>query len=342
MPQRSLSNASHRQRPSASGSSAADLYSQAMASVHNRGYDQNLPSPPRSTKSAAPVPQYRTAEEEKAALRRYHEAKAAVDRNQGSYAEDVGNTSFYSSPPSRSTSYTAQTSLRSPPRDDRPPDFESASASSSQPLSAHEEKARLRRQYEDQDRVQSRALSPPPVSFPQPQTSRNPPSYASPPPPVGGQAILSAVAEKEMLRRRYENEEAAAAGRSPPPPSHARSPSYAYRNTPQPPSQSLAATSSSRILTAAEEKAMLQAKYDAERREAAPPPLATPPPLPPLMPRPPAEYIEETKEHDARVSTLLSEVDAHGRVPNGDASHSLLLKTPPPPPALPPKVPEDP
>ncbi|KAG6815951.1 hypothetical protein H0H87_009997 [Tephrocybe sp. NHM501043] len=87
-----------------------------------------------------------------------------------------------------------------------------------------------------------------------------------------------------------------------------------------------------RILTAAEEKALLRAQYAAQDARAkqqqqqqqptyetpyengvgsSRPSLSgvvtnsaptTPPPPPPLMPRPPVEYIQETQEEDARVS----------------------------------------
>jgi hypothetical protein len=94
-------------------------------------------------------------------------------------------------------------------------------------------------------------------------------------------------------------------------------------------------------MTAQEEKAMLQARYTNDRRDV--PPTVTspsPPSAPPLRPRPPADYIQETKEQDMRMSTLLSEVDNHGLMSNGHTRP--VNNTPTPPPSLPPKIPENP
>jgi hypothetical protein len=61
----------------------AALYSQGMSSMSSASGDAAMSSKgPRSGVPQMPMPQYASAEEEKAALKRYHEAKQAVDRVQ--------------------------------------------------------------------------------------------------------------------------------------------------------------------------------------------------------------------------------------------------------------------
>ncbi|KAK7470570.1 hypothetical protein VKT23_001994 [Stygiomarasmius scandens] len=249
------------------------------------------------------APQYPSAEEEKAALRRYNEARQAVERTQNAGFE-----------PSSSVSPTSNNDL--------PPPFEAAAPGPVDARTALAEKERLRRAYEAQDAAATAASA-------NQDTYSDAPAYSSPPPfPEGSSSIQNAISEKEMLRRKFAQQDAeamAAASRSTPPrntPSPAQSRS---RPAPSPPS-----AGGSRVLTAAEEKALLRAKFDAEDSgPSSPPPhingysngingmngtngingtsssssSAAPPPL---MPRPPAEYIQETQEEDARVSRYVN------------------------------------
>ncbi|KAF7295126.1 hypothetical protein MIND_01051100 [Mycena indigotica] len=265
---------------------------QAGASSHGRSLsndasDNYRPAEPKPT--AAKVPQYMTAEQEKAALRRYHEAKEAVGRVQG-YSND-GSAPSASSPIAYDSLFPGQQIAASGSgvngQTDSPPPFEAGANSQ---MSALSEKERLRRAYAAQDAATVEA-----------------------PPPFSG------LSEKEIIQRKFDAQDAQArqnTGAPSPPP---RTMSPVGRPKPAPPA-------GSRILTAAEEKALLKAKYDAENAST---PLtngnavhtnggglsspsssvsapSTPPIPPPLMPRPPAEYIQETQEEDARVSRFVT------------------------------------
>lgn len=268
----------------------------------------NPPSPPLSTSSKI-VPHYPSAEEEKAALKRYHEAKLAVDRSQNTqYATREGissssaapvayDTLYPSSSISRSASYGAQ-----PSGSDMPPPFDGPNG---QPQYLNE-KERLRRHHEAQDAAAMTAQSSAAADIS--------PSYIASPlysPPVQSSAT-SALSEKELLRRRFEERDAAALAQQQP----QSSPPRAVNGSHLPPPPVTPIASGFKPLTAAEEKAQLRAKYAAEEQQVngnvstspsgfiSHHPLnavPSPPPPPPLMPRPPAEYIQETQEEDARV-----------------------------------------
>jgi hypothetical protein len=287
-----------------------------------------------------------TAEEEKATLRRYEEAKRAVDRTQNSgYEEPSDHTSATSSAPIAYESlFPAAASTSHPGATDEPPPF----ASSAVQPSHLSEKERLRRAYEANDAA-ARARQNDVNTSPQPIS-----------PPTQGQ-YTNALEEKEALRRKFEARDNAQAKSTPTPqplsrggsvgaglvnanstanegnPSSGRSPSV-YRPTPLPP-----AAASSRVLSAAEEKALLRAKFEARdapanRKPAVPingynsssqPVPSTPPPL---MPRPPVEYIKETQEEDARVSRL------NGDVPVFDISPAVSRRGTPKPQGSPPSA----
>jgi hypothetical protein len=270
----------------------------AGSSSHVR--TQSAKAPPQQSqqpaRANAPVPQYPTAEEEKAALRRYQEAKDAVVRTQGflSSSSDGGQSS--QNPISYDSLYPASSSgsmSKSPPPtgNDLPPPF----AGNLEKPSPYTEKERLRRAFEAQD---SAAMAR------QTSLSRNngAPAYdyksVSPPPFVNGGSSSSGASEISRRNGSYQ-----AARPSP--------------GAPQVPT-------GAKILSALEEKALLKAKYDAEERAARPngtpaqtPAQSagsissfgapTPPTPPPLAPRPPAEYIQETQEEDARVSRYVQQ-----------------------------------
>lgn len=313
---RNESDSSNRGQPSSSGkpTAAAALYAQAI-SAQGRSAVGPGPSASSPTKPKPTVPQYLTAEQEKAALRRYEEAKRAVDRTQNSeFSSDMAPSS--SAPIAYESLFPAAASSSSrPTATDQPPPFNTSVI----PQSHLSEKERLRRAYEANDaaaRARQNASPPPPLLSP----------------PTHNQ-YTSALEEKEALRKKFEERDNAQARgalvtpQTPPrnggfgpgfnsgadrSPTSGVSPRGSNRPTPLPPS----AGTSQRVLTAAEEKALLRAKLEA--RDAAEanrnkPTIngnnnnhssAAPITPPPLMPRPPVEYIKETQEEDARVSRL--------------------------------------
>ena len=329
---------------------------------------------------------YLSAEQEKEALKRYEQAKLAVDRVQKGSAPiayehlypDGGGSGGSSAPP---------------PVNDLPPPFEGGDGGGGgSALSAFEEKERLKKQYEQQDAVNTvvtNAYSSPPPS--PPVATNGAAARSSPPPPsftyrepVGAEQIKKALSEKEILRRKYEAEDGTVQQQpqhlqqQPTSPQRSGSASVATTMThtaslsstpvrsasgtgrsvrgsrPQP-STPTTGSASGKVMTAAEEKALLKARWAAQDGMASgqpsPPPHAngamytppsspgrpgssgvsvasmspaqsprpaaqpslqqqqqqskTPPAPPPLMPRPPAEYIQETQEEDARVSRVV-------------------------------------
>lgn len=288
------------------------LYNQAQAVVNrtqasgsphsrNNSYEAagsgSRASPP-ITSMPQPVPHYPTADQEKAALRAYNAAKGAVDRNQG------GGSS--STPIAYDALYPSQ---------------------SQSPVS---EKERLRREYEARDAA---GASPPAPA------SHSPPAPAEYSSAYGANVSLSAtsgyqiVSEKEALRRKYEAEERASRGGAPSPPPP-RAGGSGARSPPLPPT-----SGPTQILSAIDEKARLRAKYDVEdvpvisgsshghtNGFVAPPP-------PPLMPRPPAEYIHETRAEDrlSRAASTSGHLDMQPFTPFANGFEGAI----PPPPPLP-------
>ena len=305
---RNDSESSNRGQASGSGkpTAAAALYAQA---INAQGRSAVGPGPsaltPSRTKPA--VPQYLTADQEKAALRRYEEAKRAVDRTQNSDYVSSDPTPATSAPIAYESLFPAAASSSRPSASDQPPPFNSSVI----PQSHLSEKERLRRAYEANDaaaRARQNASPPPPLS-----------------PPSHGQ-YTSALEEKEALRKKFEERDNAQArsalvSQTPPPrdgnfgpgnnsaeisPSSIRSPGASSRPTPIPPT-----AGTSRVLSAAEEKALLRAKLESRDAQSSRKPAingnnkpSAPLTPPPLMPRPPVEYIKETQEEDARVARL--------------------------------------
>ncbi|KAG9313333.1 hypothetical protein JVU11DRAFT_5638 [Chiua virens] len=171
--------------------------------------------------------------------------------------------------------------------------------------SAKEEKEALRRTLPALAAQRRDPPSPPPHT-------EDVPSYADPPPDESG------LSEKEILRRRLEEQDRVALLLQ----QQQQQPSQ-EQSVPEPPPR-INGTRAPPVpptvngfkpLTAAEEKARLRAKYEVEEQAEAnayaldlppsrhPYATATPPSElapPPLMPRPPAEYIQETQEADFR------------------------------------------
>lgn len=299
------------------------LYQQAVSSISsNANNGSSMPNsrvaPPSPPSSISRIPHYPSAEEEKAALKRYHEAKLAVDRNQNTQfgSRDgiiTGSSAGATAPVDYDSLYPQPDGQGHAGGSDMPPPFD-LSGSSSQPHYLNE-KERLRRHHEAQDAAahaaQAQAQEQEPPS--PPSQVLEAPSYAGPPPEE------SRLSEKEILRRRLEEQDRVALllqqqqqqqeqERS----MVSRTPSRVNgtRAPPVPPT-----VNGFKPLTAAEEKAQLRAKYEAEEQASAnghavdatpsrhPYAAATPTssaPPPPLMPRPPTEYIQETQEADLR------------------------------------------
>ncbi|KDQ61292.1 hypothetical protein JAAARDRAFT_55964 [Jaapia argillacea MUCL 33604] len=322
-------------------SSGAALYSQAMSTLNRgqsanatfstNGYGNAVAGSSSSSSGAggsqqvyAPKPQYPSAEQEKEMLKRYHQAKAAVDKVQGPVYEETSQASYNADPVAYDALYPTNTSRSrvngagppSPINGDMPPAFPSSSAASPHPpTNALSEKERLRRHFEAQDAAAASSSGMNGSNIP----SYDAPSYSSPPPPPPPSAPvapMNALAEKELLRRKYAAEEAAAGGST----SSAPVPPPVQPNTRSPPPLPPAYDTGSRPLTAAEEKALLKRQYESQDNRSgvssnagpsssgsAPsfvrsPSARTIPPPPPLMPRPPVEYIQETQEYNVRTN----------------------------------------
>lgn len=342
--------------PSLHGRSDSVNSQQQTVSSHHDSEAAGGSSRTPPTKSR--TPQFPSADEEKAALRRYMEAKAAVDRT---------HNATYGAPPSppltAPNAYQALYPERvSPPPasqlSDSPPPF---ITSPSQP-SYLSEKERLRRAYEAQDAAAMAAQAPsmpdiqPALVPSMPTPPLSPPGYMSSADPP----VTDAAAEKDMLRRRFEAQDAAALGAfgapMPPPRVGGRPqpspPGQGSRPQPMPPrSPGPGAPSGSQPLSALEEKARLKAMYEAEdrttqaavmsspfARQASLPPMngihrqdtfipdSIPPP-PPLMPRPPKEYIQETQEEDARTKARLQAIDKEIANLAGPMKTELILSS---------------
>ena len=321
-------------------SAGAALYSHAMASVNkpawsssgNTSSPMKPPAPPASQSSRT-----QTAAEEKEMLRRYHDATSAVQRHHEANfgpSDGVMPTASTSLPQDAfAGSYPGDVdqSYGSAPDELPPPWVPSAEFSHTESMS---EKDRYRLAFEARERAAAQLQQP-----------ASPPSSASPPtsPPADYYTATGTYPD-------VNGSDPAIDGGQPPPwqappptppgfPPHLRA-----RSQPMPPS-SPGTTGSPHILSAAEEKAMLRAKYEEETRTLPPP---SPPPKshspsspkkvftpsrtqtqtppqtpPPLMPRPPASYIQETAEEDARLQDELATVSTNG---NGNA-HAALTRS---------------
>lgn len=312
-------------------SAGAALYSHAMASVHKP------PLPPASqTSKSSRLP---TAAEEKEMLRRYHDATRAVQRHhEFNFGSSDGVMSSSSSGMPRDT-----TDSSGPAPDELPPPWVPSPEFSQ--LEGMSEKERYRIAFEARERAaaEQQSASPPPPASP----ATGPPAdyYTATgtlPRGVNGSHPLGAAADGGLPPPWQPSPPVTQSGLPP----HLRA-----RSPPLPPNQ--AQPGSQRMLSAAEEKALLKAKYEAEEQLTASPPApvtpqrqreysspprtpptpgllpspirselpisrdqrqvvgapesSTPPRTPPpLLPRPPASYIRETAEEDARLQDELA------------------------------------
>ena len=339
---------------------ASEMYRQAMANVNTSRNQPPLPhvsslsnpSQKQPNSTTPKIPQYLTAEQEKAALKRYEEAKSAVDRLQ---SQPIAYDSLYPKPEGSSSSA---------PSPDAPPSFEaSVSSISVGPMTAAQEKAALAERMRAADNQHITQFSPLPPPF---NAATSPVSGSSS--PLSQKEFMDAAAEKEALRKKLEARDASRKKSSSAMTVSSRNTSSTTgtRPTPIPPPMSTPISNANTVMSAAEEKALLKARLEAKdvkvskkgsithRQQAlqqysTATMLATETP-PPLMPRPPAAYIQETQEEDERVSKIAIDgaslrFDTDGSegssmYMNGHVQgqgQSRVLRAPQSPPPLPPK-----
>jgi hypothetical protein len=334
-----------------------------MASVHKPswGTPVTTPPPPLPASQTSKSSRLATAAEEKEMLRRYHDATSAVQRhheaNFGSSDGVMSSTSSGLPHDTTSGPYSGGNLDTSGPAPDELPPPWVPSPEFSQ-LEGMSEKERYRIAFEARERAaaeQQSASAPPPAS---PATSPPADYYTATgtlPPDVNG------------------SDPPAANGGLPPPwqpaspatqsglPPHLRA-----RSPPLPPSPTQ--PDQQRMLSAAEEKALLKAKYEAEEQAVAasppspmtprrqdeynspsrtpsttgllPSPIRSEPPIsrdqrqispprspPPLLPRPPASYIRETAEENARLQDELAngKLSAIAVEANGTTTETITL-----------------
>lgn len=196
-----------------------------------------------------------------------------------------------------------------PPPGDPPMPFNNAPPSSSFiPLSAVEEKARLRAQYEAEEAAGRAGAGGSGTRSPAP----GPPGYA------GETRPLTAAEEKALLKVRMAAEQPL--GASPPappprlksPPPAAGSPRLPYLTHQGTGSSASDITPRDPSISAGKQRAapntnFLPALGGLGRAPSMSAPFVTPPPPPPLAPRPPKEYIQQTQEEDAKIRRLTSD-----------------------------------
>ena len=306
-----VSTSSHARQPSdqkfqgSSGSKpspAAQLYAQAMGSQGRPG-GSGSGSGSGSGFGGSSKPAYVSAEEEKIALKRYHEAREAANRKQPSmFAEDAPPAAGSTAGPAHASGASVQGGSsfkpsQPPPFSDEPPPFEAPGTKNA--FEQLSEKERLRQEYARRDAMaaggaSSKAQTPPPAAYtpPPPAAYSSPPpaAYTAPPPepaPLTPAVYRSAQEEKEAMRRKFAARDQAMSGGSAasslpsgaaPPRFNDAVPGY----SPSPPAA--APPAPQRILTAAEEKAMLRAKYAAMEGGSKNGSAPNPPP-PPFTPR---------------------------------------------------------
>ena len=240
---------------------------------------------------------------EKERLRRHYEAQDAAANSIASPPLTPIPTPVYmpSPHPSQVVSPYPQYIPTTPPQNNSPPPPMNSPPA---PMNALAEKEMLRKRYEAEDaarQAQNQSGRIPPTT-PSRSGSALPPIPRSPTIQTHNPGRpLTAPEEKAQLASRYANSIPA----SPPSPG--------------------------RPLTAAEEKAQLKAQYEARDQVASPPvqpqqvqtptsafsnvnPNNTLPTPPPLRPRPPVDYINQTKEEDSRMQSHYLDLQRVGSV----------------------------
>lgn len=341
-------------------SAGAALYSHAMASVHKPSWGTPVTTRPPLASQTSKSSRLPTAAEEKEMLRRYHDATSAVQRhhevNFGS--PDGAMSSSSSGLPHDTTAGPypgGNLDTSGPAPDELPPPWVPSPEFSQ--LEGMSEKERYRIAFEARERaaVESQSTSPPPSANPTtiPTTDYYYSDIGTLPPDVNGS-----------------NSPVAGSGLPPPwqPASPTKQsglpPHLRARSPPLPPSPTQ--PGQQRMLSAAEEKALLKAKYEAEEQVVAAPtspitprrqdeynspsrtpsntgllpsPVRSEAPIsrdqrqisprspPPLLPRPPASYIRETAEEDARLQDELAngKLSAIAVEANGTTTETVTL-----------------
>ena len=299
-------------------SAGAALYSHAMASVNKPGWGGPVATSPQQAPPLEPrtPPSSRlpSAAEEKEMLRRYHDATRAVQQhheaNFGSSDGIMPSASSSLSPDSAVVPYPGDIDHSSGSvSDDLPPPWvPSPEFLQTEGLS---EKERYRIAFEARERAAAIAAAEqqptsaadnglPPPWHPSPPTvqsglpshlrARSPPVPPSTPFSASTPRMLSAAEEKALLKAKYEAEETTSAP-APPTVHH-----------PQQEQQSISPSSPERLDFTRGETPGIR-----EQRQAASAATSTLPQVPPpLRPRPPASYILETAEEDARLQDELA------------------------------------
>lgn len=301
-----------------------DLYPSNNPNSGTTSQPSNLQRPPSFPSGQDDPPAFTSGSQhpilsEKERLRRHYEAQDAAANAVASTPHSMPTPEYMpSSQPSQITSSPPHQIPTTPPQRNSPsPPVNSPPV----PMSALAEKEMLRKKYD----VES-------VPRPAPNSNgRAPPSRSGstlPPIPRSPHVQdnfpgrpLTATEEKAQLAARYAN------------------------NTPASP------PSPGRPLTAAEEKAQLKAQYEAQDRAASPPiqtqqpqtptsafnnvnPNNTLPTPPPLKPRPPVDYINQTKEEDDRMQSQYLDLQRAGSLGSireqgkADFSRQFSLKGP--------------
>ena len=338
-------------------SAGAALHAHAMASVHKPSWGKPVitPIPPASQSSkSSRLP---TAAEEKEMLKRYHSATSAVQRHhEANFGSSDGVMSSSSS--GLPHNFTAGPYLGSnldtsgPAPDELPPPWVPSPEFSQ--LEGMSEKERYRVAFEARERAAAEQQSTSPPSPANPTTSPPADYYTATgtlPPDVNSSDPLAADGG---LPPPWQPASPATQSGLPP---HLRA-----RSPPLPPSPTQ--PGQQRTLSAAEEKALLKARYAAEeqaqpqpippRRQdeynspprtpptagLLPSPMQSEPPIstdqrqispprspPPLLPRPPASYIRETAEEDARLQDELAtgKLSAIAVEANGTTTETVTL-----------------
>jgi hypothetical protein len=191
-----------------------------------------------------------------------------------------------------------------PPSDPPPPEVYTNGSSSDRILSAAEEKARLRAQYASEETSAGGSSSMGSSSA----FSRPP---AEPPTSADGTRKLTAAEEKALLQAQYAAERPISAV-PPMPPPRVKSPTIS--GTPdisRPPTTIPSVTSylsTPSISPTSDDYLQRDPSISQGKQRASNPGIApvmqTPPVPPPLAPRPPKEYIQQTKEEDAKIRRM--------------------------------------
>ena len=323
-----------------------------MASVHKSSWGTPVTTPPPPASQTSKSSRLPTAAEEKAMLRRYHDATSAVQRHhEVNFGSSDGVMSSSSSGLPHDTTAGpypgGNLDTSSPAPDELPPPWVPSPEFSQ--LDGMSDKERYRIAFEARERAaaeQQSASLPPPESptgppadyytatgtlppdvngsdpppwqptspatqsgLPPHLRARSPPLPPSPTQP-GQQRMLSAAEEKALLRAKYETEEHAVAA-SPPSPTTPRRQDE-YNSPPRTPSATGLLPSPIRS----------EAPISRHQRQISPP--RSPPPL---LPRPPASYIRETAEEDARLQDELAngKLSANAVEANGTATETIAL-----------------